>query len=72
MFPPAIEDVRNEEFSSRAPTGGLAAQKIFDQPVGRIQPKSQEAFGLAMAMNETYLVAVKAVEKLFRQYKFDA
>jgi hypothetical protein len=60
-----------EEFSSRAPTGGLAAQRIFDQPAGRIRPSSQEAFGMAIAMNEIYVVTVQDVEKLFKQYKFD-
>jgi hypothetical protein len=61
-----------EKFGDRAPVGGLAAQRIFDQPPGVIQPASKEAFGLGLVMNASYLDAVKAIERLFKQYKFDA
>jgi hypothetical protein len=60
-----------EEASNHAPAGGLAAQLIFDRPPGVVQPKSKEAFGLTLVMNASYLEAVKAVERLFKQYKVD-
>jgi hypothetical protein len=61
-----------EEFGNRAPVGGLAAQTIFDRPPGVLQPNSAEAFGLRLAMNASYLDAVKAVERLFEHYKVEA
>jgi hypothetical protein len=60
-----------EEFGNRAPAGGLAARLIFEQPPGVVQPNSKEAFGLRLVMNASYLDAVKAVERLFKQYRFD-
>jgi len=60
-----------EEFGVRAPSGGLAAQKIFDRPSGILQPTSRDAFGLTIAMNASYLDAVKAVDNLFKQHKID-
>jgi len=60
-----------EEFGDRAPAGGLAAQLIFDRPPGVVQPNSKEEFGLRLAMNASYVDAMKAVEKLFKQYKFE-
>jgi len=61
-----------EEFGNRAPIGGLAAQLIFDQPTGVIQPDSKQAFDLSHAMNAIHLDALKAVARLFKHYKFDA
>jgi hypothetical protein len=61
-----------EEFGDRAPAGGLAAQLIFDRPPGVVQPNSKEEFGLRLVMNASYLDAVKAVERLFKQYRFDS
>ncbi len=61
-----------EEFGHHAPPGGLAAQRIFDRPPGIIQPNSMEAFGLTGVMNQSCLDAVKAVQRLFKQYRFDA
>jgi hypothetical protein len=60
-----------EEFSNRAPAGGLAAQRVFDRPPEVIQLKSMEAFGISVAMNASYLDALKAVERLFKRYRFD-
>lgn len=60
-----------EEFGSRAPTGALAAQRIFDRPPGVLESTSKEAFGLSQIMNASYLDAIKAVEELFKQYRFD-
>ena len=61
-----------EEFGDRAPTGGLAAQRIFDRPPGVVQPTSKEGFGLGLAMNACCIDALEAVKRLFKQYKFDA
>jgi hypothetical protein len=61
-----------EEFGNRGPAGGLAAQNIFDRPLGAIQPKSIEAFGLSRVMDASCLDAVEAVKRLFKQFKFDA
>jgi hypothetical protein len=61
-----------EEFGDRAPAGGLAAKLIFDRPPGVVHPNSKEAFGLRLVMNASLLDAMKAVETLFKQYKFDA
>jgi hypothetical protein len=61
-----------EEFSNHAPTGQLAAKRIFDRPPGAFQPTSMQAFGLSQIMNASYLDAVKAVERLFKQYRLDA
>lgn len=61
-----------EEFGNRAPAGGLAAQLIFDRPPGVVPPNSKEAFGLRLVMNASYVDAVEAVERLFKQYRFDA
>ncbi len=58
-----------EEFGKQAPTGGLAAQRIFDQPPGVIQPTSMEAYDLSHTMNRCYIDAVKAIEGLFKEYK---
>jgi hypothetical protein len=60
-----------EELSIHGPTGGFAAQRIFDKPPGVIQPSSKEAFGLALAMNESCIGALEAVKSLFKQYRFD-
>jgi hypothetical protein len=60
-----------EEFGNRAPAGGLAARLIFERPPGVVEPNSKEAFGLRLVMNASYLDAVKAVENLFKQYRFD-
>ena len=60
-----------EESGSSVPNGGLAAQRIFDRPPVVIRPTSMEAFGLSHVMNATYLDAVKVIERLFKQYKFD-
>jgi hypothetical protein len=60
-----------EESGSSAPNGGLAAQRIFDRLPGVIRPTSIDAFGLSHVMNVTYLDAVKAIGRLFKQYKFD-
>ncbi len=61
-----------EELSIHGPTGGFAAQRIFDKPPGVIQPSSKQAFGLALAMNASCVDALEAVKSLFKQYKFDA
>jgi hypothetical protein len=31
-----------------------------------------QEFGLRAAMNESYFAALKAIERLFKQYRFDA
>jgi hypothetical protein len=61
-----------EEFGDRAPAGELAAQLIFDRPPGAVPPTSREGFGLRLVMNASYLDAVKTVESLFKQYRFDS
>jgi hypothetical protein len=61
-----------EEFGDRAPAGELAEQLIFDRPLGAIRHTSREGFGLKLVMNASYLDAVKAVERLFKQYRFDS
>jgi hypothetical protein len=60
-----------EEFGDRAPIGGFAAQRIFDRPAGVVQPTSKEAYDLSHVLNTSYLDAVKAIERLFTQFKFD-
>jgi hypothetical protein len=61
-----------EMFSLRAPAGDLAVKTIFDRPPGILEPKSQEAFGLRIAMNAACLDALKAVERLFKEYRVEA
>jgi hypothetical protein len=58
-----------EEFGKHAPIGEFAAQRIFDRPPGTIQSNSQVAFDLKHAMNQSYLAALKAIERLLSQYK---
>jgi hypothetical protein len=53
-----------EEFGNHAPIGEFAAQRIFDRPSGTIPPNSQVAFDLKHAMNQSYLAALKAIERL--------
>ena len=60
-----------EELSVHGPTGEFAAQRIFDKPPGVIQPRSKQAFGLALAMNASCIDALEAVKSLFKQYRFD-
>lgn len=60
-----------EDFGDRAPAGRLASKVIFDRPPGVVQPNSKEEFGLRLVMNAVYLDAVKAVERLFKQYRFE-
>ena len=60
-----------EDFGMRGPVGGLAAQNIFDRPPGALQPKSVDAVGLSLTMNASYLDALGAVKRLFKQFKFE-
>jgi hypothetical protein len=60
-----------ENLHWQAPTGGLAASRIFDRPLGSLQPTSKNAFGLTMAMNASHIDALEAVERLFKEYKVD-
>lgn len=70
-FPALSSDLpAYDEFGKRSPIGEFAAQRIFDRPSGTIPPNSQVAFDLKHAMNQSYLAALKAIERLSSQYKF--
>jgi hypothetical protein len=59
-----------EEFGKHAPIAEFAAQRIVDRPPGVIQPNSQVAVALKSAMNQSYIAAVKAIERLLAQFEF--
>jgi hypothetical protein len=57
-----------DESGNQAPNGNIAARRIFDKPPGVVQADSKQAFGLSHVMNASYIDAVKAVQRLFKQY----